>query len=103
MVISILHIVMANFWWSNVEHRRKTHCLSWDQLYLSKEDGGMGFMDLECLNQALLARHVWRILQFNDSLLAQVLKRKYFKNESLPKENLGSKLSNAWRSLIHGR
>ncbi|XP_013705040.1 uncharacterized protein LOC106408899 [Brassica napus] len=103
MVISSLHSVMASFWWSNVEYKRKIHWMSWDKLCLPKEIGGMGFKDLECFNQALLARQGWRIIQFEDSLLAQVLKGKYFENDSFIKAQMGSKPSYAWRSLMYGR
>lgn len=45
-VISSLHSIMASFWWSNEEYKRRIHWLSWDKLCLPKEDGGMGFRDL---------------------------------------------------------
>lgn len=102
-IISSLHGIMASFWWSNVEHKRKIHWMSWEKLCLPKEEGGMGFKDLECFNQALLARQVWRILYYENSLLAQVLKGKYFENEIVLQAKLGSKPSYAWRSLLYGR
>lgn len=69
-IISSLQNIMASFWWSNVEHKKKIHWLSWDKLCLSKQERGLGFQDLGCFNQALLARQTWRILHFQDSLLA---------------------------------
>lgn len=102
-LIASLHSIMASFWWSNMEYKRKIHWMSWDKLCLPKELGGLGFRDLECYNQALLARQVWRLIQDDQSLLAQVLKSKYFEEESLLSVSLGSKSSYAWRSLMFGR
>ncbi|XP_018474039.1 uncharacterized protein LOC108845308 [Raphanus sativus] len=102
-VISSLHSIMASFWWSNVEYKRRIHWLSWDKFCLPKENGGMGFIDIQCFNQALLAQQAWRITQYDQSLLAQVLRGKYFPNKYLVNAQLGSKPSYAWRSLLYGR
>lgn len=70
---------------------------------LPKESGGMGFKDLECLKQALLAKQAWRLIHFEDCLMSKVLKGKYYKNGGFIDAPLGAKPSYAWRSILHGR
>lgn len=102
-VIASLHSVMSNFWWDNAEHKRKIHWLSWEKLSLSKEEGGMGFKDLECLNQALLAKQAWRIIHCDDCLMTKILKGKYLGEESFVQVQQCKNASYAWKSILYGR
>jgi hypothetical protein len=58
----------------------EVHWLAWENLMLPKCKGGMGFWDMKLFNQALLARQVWRLIQFPDNLCAKLLKAKYYPN-----------------------
>lgn len=60
----------------------------------------MGFRDLESFNLAILARQGWRILKQPNSLLAKLLKAKYFSSTSFLKANAGHNPSYTWRSLM---
>ncbi|CAN1156095.1 Uncharacterized mitochondrial protein AtMg00310 [Linum perenne] len=77
--------------------------MSWERICLPKEKGGLGFKDFEAFNNALLARHAWRILEDPDSLFASILKGRYFPKNSFMEASLGSKPSWGWRSILHGR
>lgn len=102
-VLASLHSAMSNFWWDNDEFRRKIHWISWEKLCLAKEDGGMGFKDLECFNQALLAKQAWRVIQCEECLLAKLLKAKYYQHESFFQVQQRRNDSYAWKSILHGR
>jgi hypothetical protein len=45
----------------------------------SKAMGGMGLRELEyCFNKALLAKQGWHMIKQLDSLVAQIIKEKYY-------------------------
>jgi len=51
--------------------------IAWDTMIKSKQEGGLGFRDIQCFNDALLAKLSWRMLESPSCLLARVLKGKY--------------------------
>jgi hypothetical protein len=75
--------IIRNFWWGTEKGKRKMHWLAWDVMLKPKKQGGMGFKDMRMFNQALLARQAWRLIQFPDSLCAQILRAKYYPNGNL--------------------
>lgn len=75
-----LSSTVAKFWWSNKPNSRGMHLVGWKKLCLSKKDGGIGFKSFEEFNHALLAKQLWLLNQFPNSLVAHVLKGQYFRN-----------------------
>lgn len=94
---------MVEYWWSSGTNKKKIAWVSWQRLCKRKEEGGMGFHDISGFNQALLAKQAWRILKNPDSLVARVLKSKYWKKGSFMECGEGTRPSYAWRSILHGR
>lgn len=93
---------LARFWWSK-STGRGIHWRKWDKLCVPKCEGGMGFREIVGFNQALLAKQGWRLLMNPDSLVARMLKAKYFPRESFLSAGLGSSPSFLWRSFLWGR
>lgn len=60
----------------------------------------MRFRDLGVFNLALLAKRGWRLLQFPDSLVAKVMREKYFPSGSFLEAQLGRRPSYTWRSIF---
>lgn len=91
---------MARFWWGCQGDKKNIHWMNWDSLCMPKNRGGLSFRSSEEFNRAMLAKQGWRLLKDDQSLVAQVLKSKYFNNCSFLEARLGKKSSFVWRSII---
>jgi len=88
-ITSKLTSAVARFWWSSNGESRGMHWMTWNKLCTSKSESDLGFRDVDDLNSALLAKQLWRLVSFPDSLFAKVFKRRYFKKFN-PLENIKS-------------
>jgi hypothetical protein len=93
---------IARFWWGGSDTQRKMHWMTWWKMSVSKSEGGMGFRDLHCFNQAMLAKQCWRLLSDLDSLCAQVLRAKYYPDGDLINATLKKGSSFTWQSIMSG-
>jgi hypothetical protein len=93
--------LMQKFWWSHFNKDSNVHWMSWKRMGVAKKMGGMGFRDLHAFNMALLAKQCWRLWKTPDSLIAKIMKAKYYPEGSILTASIGSNPSFAWRS-IHG-
>jgi exonuclease III len=94
-----LESMISRFWWGSNTDRRKIHWINWKKTCKQKKDGGMGFRDLGAFNEALLAKQGWRIMNDPNSLMATVLKAKYFPNNHFLKAKQGYRPSYVWQSI----
>lgn len=69
----------------------------------AKEEGSLGFRDLGCFNQAMLAKQGWRLLIYGETLTSRVLKARYFRRCSFLDATFGNNPSFIWRSILWGR
>jgi hypothetical protein len=98
-----INSMMSNYWWGQKDKESKIAWMSWEKLGRSKEKGGLGYRDLESFNLALLAKQGWRLLQFPDTLMATVLRQKYYPTETFLNSQLGRNPSYAWRSIWNSK
>lgn len=66
---------------------------------ISKHLGGLGFKHIEAFKNVMLAKQLWRLLTNPESLVAQTLKQKYFRNSNLLNAKVGRGSSFLWKSL----
>jgi hypothetical protein len=92
--------LMQRFWWGHMAKEANVHWMSWEKMGRSKSIGGLGFRDLIMFNKALLAKQGWCLMQNPESLIAQVLRAKYFPCDSFLSSVVGTRPSFVWRSLL---
>ena len=71
-----------------------------DKICVPHDQGGLGFLDLHDFNIALLAKQLWRLIQFPNSLLARVLRGKYYNRSSPLEDRKVYSPSYGWRSIM---
>ncbi|KAL5578314.1 hypothetical protein UlMin_020013 [Ulmus minor] len=91
------------FWWGTTPDHKRVQWLKWSELCRPKSKGGLGFRDLSMFNQAMLGKQVWRLITKPDSLIARVLKAKYFPSSSIWEAHDKTNSSYMWRSILWGR
>ena len=94
---------IVQFWWSSNPPKRGIHWEKWEKMSAPREERGIGFRMIHEFNLALLAKQLWRLFQFLDSLVARVLQGKYYRL-SLPfRIGTVDTPSYVWTSIIAAR
>ena len=94
---------IAQFWWSSNPPKRGIHWTRWENMCAPREEGGVGFRMIHEFNLALLAKQLWRLVQFPDSLVARVLRGKYYRLSSPLLVGAVDNPSYVWTSIIAAR
>ncbi|KAK3189020.1 hypothetical protein Dsin_028581 [Dipteronia sinensis] len=102
-LIAEIQRLCARFWWGTTDERKKIHWSTWNRLCTPKNEGGLGFRDIEISNRAFLAKQCWRFLKNPDSLAAKVLKGCYYKHVNFMDAKKKNNASYVWNSLIWGK
>lgn len=94
-----LNRLIASYFWNRDVGNQKIHWCSWDCLCATKAKGGLRFRNILAFNYAMLAKQDWRILTEPNSLVAKVLKAKYFLNSSFLDAWVNLDASYCWKSI----
>ncbi|XP_013624943.1 PREDICTED: uncharacterized protein LOC106331160 [Brassica oleracea var. oleracea] len=94
---------IAQFWWRKNPPKRGIHWAKWKKMCLPREEGGIGFRMIHEFNLALLAKQLWLLVQFPDSLVARVLRGKYYRMSSPLRLHSVSSPSYVWTNISVAR
>ncbi|KAL9685138.1 hypothetical protein QQ045_022585 [Rhodiola kirilowii] len=89
---------IMRFWW----YRGKNKGIHWvraEEVYKDKENGGLGFRNLELMNMALLAKQGWRFIYSPHLLVSRIYKAKYFRDSDIFNASMGARPSYAWQGI----
>jgi hypothetical protein len=90
---------MRRFWSGQQGKESGVNWMNWVSMSTSKASGGIGFRDFNCFNKALLAKQGWRLWSNPESLVAQLMKVKYYLENSFLEAKIGQRPSFIWRSI----
>ena len=66
------------FWWGSTKDNEGVAWKKWRDLCNPKEQGSLGFGDMEIFNFAMLTKQGWRLITQPNSFTVTVLQAKYF-------------------------
>ena len=95
--------ILTRFWWDSSPDKRKIAWVAWSVMACPKCLGGLGFKNIEDYNDSLLGKLSWRLQSNPNSLLAQVLKGKYFPDCSFLESVDKTGSSHGWTSIQVGK
>lgn len=101
--IAKLTSIVRKFWWTGIQkdNDSKPICFrAWDDICKPMHEGGLGIRDLSFMNKSLVATAAWRIIKNPSSLVAKILKAKYFHNTSIWKPRSSVPRSAFWASVL---
>ncbi|KAL2895371.1 hypothetical protein RDABS01_011280 [Bienertia sinuspersici] len=102
-ILDEIEKMCRGFFWGQKQEERKQAWVAWEKLYQPKKEGGLGVRDMKAFNKALLAKQAWRILTNESSLMARVLKGKYFHTSNFMEAKVSQNASYTWRSILFSR
>jgi len=101
-----INSIIHRFWWAGVQEDEVSNPIayrSWEDICKPTEHGGLGIRDLETVNKSLIIHPAWNIATYKNPFLADILKAKYYPNESFwTTPDRGSR-SIFWSSVLQVR
>ncbi|XP_023640349.1 uncharacterized protein LOC111831070 [Capsella rubella] len=99
-ILSKLSNAFANFWWKTRAESNGIHWIARDKLCTQFLERGLGFQTLEEFNESLLAKQLWRLLRFSNTLLRRVLRGRYYWYSDPLQIVKANRPSYGWRSIF---
>jgi len=74
-------------WTQGAQDVFKYHMASWITLSRPKDQGGLGIINTQIMNECLLTKWIWKIHQQPDEVWYKLLKAKYMRHKSFFKSH----------------
>lgn len=74
--------IRSNFLWQGAEKKARYHKAKWEMVSRPRDQGGLGIIDTRTMNDCLLNKWIWKILQEPNELWFRLLKAKYMDGTS---------------------
>ncbi|KAK2664420.1 hypothetical protein Ddye_002994 [Dipteronia dyeriana] len=87
-ICSNLDEINKDILWGHTTDKRKMHLVNWETFCLPKAKEGRGIKQMKKMNQALLAKASWRLMQNENGLWDSILKAKYIKDDNIGKDEI---------------
>lgn len=71
--------IRAKFLWRGAEEKFRYHMAKWEMVCRPKDQGGLGIINTQIMNDCLLVKWIWKIHQEPEELWFKILKAKYMK------------------------
>ncbi|XP_026398886.1 uncharacterized protein LOC113294725 [Papaver somniferum] len=84
------------FWGKNLEHPTGFYPKAWTTICKPKDLGGLGFMNMELFNSAMITKIGWRLEQDKDSLWYKLIDSKYLLGRNVLNMNTKAKDGDSW-------
>lgn len=69
--------IRAKFLWQGAEEKFRYHMAKWEMVARPKDQGGLGIINTKLMNECLIVKWIWKIMQEPDDLWFRILKAKY--------------------------
>jgi hypothetical protein len=73
--------IRGRFFWQGGGKKFKYHMDKWDSLTVPREFGGLEILNTRMMNDCLLAKWIWRIVNREDPLWCRILYKKYMQGK----------------------
>ena len=96
------------FIWDHEANEWKIHIIDWSKICKPKEVGGLGFRELQGMNNTCLMKLIWKEMSRGQDLWILILESKYKRSRDWPlsvlvKDNdyyLWKSLANLWQLVV---
>jgi len=69
--------IRARFLWQGAEEKFRYHMAKWEMVARPKDQGGLGIINTRLMNECLVVKWIWKIMQEPNALWFKILKAKY--------------------------